>query len=102
MLILLIFVSFLASGRGNEDEQRLYADLLNNYNALERPVENSSDPLVVKVRLFLQQIVDVDEKNQMVQVNAWIRYVCKDTVDSLYFRFLGRAHQHRLKFFLTW
>ncbi len=46
-----------------------------NYNALERPVPNSSQPLVVKIRVFLQQIIDVDEKNQVIQVNAWLRYV---------------------------
>ena len=75
ILKLLLFFSFIFIVAGNEDEQRLYADLLNNYNPLERPVENASEALVVKVRLFLQQIVDVDEKNQIVQVNAWIRYV---------------------------
>ena len=75
ILKLLLFFPIIIIVAGNEDEQRLYADLLNNYNPLERPVENASEPLVVKVRLFLQQIVDVDEKNQIVQVNAWIRYV---------------------------
>ncbi|KAM3720845.1 Acetylcholine receptor [Dirofilaria immitis] len=60
------------------DEKQLYADLLTNYNVLERPVSNSSTPLVIKMRLFLQQIVDVDEKNQVVQINAWIRYIWKD------------------------
>ncbi|KHN78634.1 Acetylcholine receptor subunit alpha-type acr-16 [Toxocara canis] len=54
---------------------RLYADLLTNYNPLERPVADSKDPIVVKMRLFLQQIVDVDEKNQVVQINAWLRFV---------------------------
>jgi hypothetical protein len=59
----------------SEDEYRLYKDLMLNYNALERPVPNSSQPLVVKIRVFLQQIIDVDEKNQVIQVNAWLRYV---------------------------
>ncbi len=59
----------------SDDEDRLYKDLMQNYNALERPVPNSSQPIVVKIRVFLQQIVDVDEKNQVVLVNAWLRYV---------------------------
>ncbi|VDN06880.1 unnamed protein product [Thelazia callipaeda] len=63
---------------GSTDEKRLYTDLLADYNALERPVSNSSIPLVIKMRLFLQQIVDVDEKNQVVQINAWIRYIWED------------------------
>lgn len=33
--------------------------LLATYNALERPVANESDPLVVKFGLTLQQIIDV-------------------------------------------
>uniref|UniRef100_A0A1I7XPJ2 Neur_chan_LBD domain-containing protein n=1 Tax=Heterorhabditis bacteriophora TaxID=37862 RepID=A0A1I7XPJ2_HETBA len=48
------------------------------YNPLERPVENSSLPLVVKIKLFLQQILDVDEKNQLVSINAWLSYTWKD------------------------
>lgn len=60
---------------GSIDERQLYTDLLTNYNVLERPVSNSSAPLIIKMRLFLQQIVDVDEKNQVIQINAWIRYV---------------------------
>lgn len=58
----------------SNDEKQLYSDLLTNYNVLERPVSDSNTPLVIKMRLFLQQIVDVDEKNQVVQINAWIRY----------------------------
>lgn len=60
---------------GSIDEKQLYSDLLTNYNVLERPVSNSTIPLLIKIRLFLQQIVDVDEKNQVVEINAWIRYV---------------------------
>ncbi|KAK0399126.1 hypothetical protein QR680_002909 [Steinernema hermaphroditum] len=69
---------FFRSSSASDEEQRLYGDLLSNYNPLERPVNESNSPLVVKVRLFLQQIVDVDEKNQVVQVNAWMRYIWTD------------------------
>ncbi|VDM44142.1 unnamed protein product [Toxocara canis] len=62
----------------SDEEMRLYADLLTNYNPLERPVADSKDPIVVKMRLFLQQIVDVDEKNQVVQINAWLRFIWED------------------------
>ncbi|EYC15936.1 hypothetical protein Y032_0035g3052 [Ancylostoma ceylanicum] len=59
-------------------ETRLYSDLLNGYNPLERPVENASQPLVVKIKMFLQQILDVDEKNQLVSLNAWLSYTWQD------------------------
>lgn len=40
-------------------EKRLLNNLLNNYNLLERPVANESDPLQVRFGLTLQQIIDV-------------------------------------------
>uniref|UniRef100_A0A7E4V3N5 Uncharacterized protein n=1 Tax=Panagrellus redivivus TaxID=6233 RepID=A0A7E4V3N5_PANRE len=76
--IFIFLVLVPSATQASEEEQRLYADLLNNYNNLERPVANASEPLIVKVRLFLQQIIDVDEKDQVVQVNAWIRYIWYD------------------------
>ncbi|KAL6732153.1 hypothetical protein Aduo_002945 [Ancylostoma duodenale] len=48
------------------------------YNPLERPVANASQPLVVKIKMFLQQILDVDEKNQLVSLNAWLSYTWQD------------------------
>uniref|UniRef100_A0A0N5AFW2 Acetylcholine receptor subunit alpha-type acr-16 n=1 Tax=Syphacia muris TaxID=451379 RepID=A0A0N5AFW2_9BILA len=63
---------------GSDDENRLYTDLLTNYNSLERPVNNASQALVVKMKLYLQSVVDVDEKNQIVQINAWQKYVWQD------------------------
>ncbi|VDN26180.1 unnamed protein product [Gongylonema pulchrum] len=64
-ILLVIFIHVLSKASSSSSEMRLYADLMTNYNALERPVSNSSAPLLVKMRLFLQQIVDVDEKNQI-------------------------------------
>ncbi|TMS39880.1 hypothetical protein L596_006340 [Steinernema carpocapsae] len=72
-----LFVLF-NRGFGSDEELRLYNDLLSNYNPLERPVNETNTPLVVKVRFFLQQIVNVDEKNQVVQLNAWLRYIWHD------------------------
>lgn len=56
-------------------ERRLYQDMLREYNILERPVANHSQPIVVRLRVALQQLIDVDEKNQIVNVNAWLDYV---------------------------
>ncbi|KAK6043567.1 hypothetical protein COOONC_18928 [Cooperia oncophora] len=57
------------------DERRLYEDLMRDYNNLERPVANHSKPVTVYLKVSLQQIIDVDEKNQIVYVNAWLDYV---------------------------
>uniref|UniRef100_A0A1I7U470 Neur_chan_LBD domain-containing protein n=1 Tax=Caenorhabditis tropicalis TaxID=1561998 RepID=A0A1I7U470_9PELO len=75
-LIILIFNSKI--GDGSLAETKLFTDLLKGYNPLERPVQNSSEPLEVKIKLFLQQILDVDEKNQIVSVNAWLSYTWFD------------------------
>ncbi|VDP10293.1 unnamed protein product [Heligmosomoides polygyrus] len=57
------------------DERRLYEDLMRDYNSLERPVANHSKPVTVYLKVSLQQIIDVDEKNQIVYVNAWLDYL---------------------------
>ncbi|KAG7206035.1 hypothetical protein KM043_003438 [Ampulex compressa] len=56
-------------------EKRLLNHLLSTYNNLERPVANESEPLEVKFGITLQQIIDVDEKNQILTTNAWLKLV---------------------------
>ncbi|XP_058814428.1 acetylcholine receptor subunit alpha-type acr-16 isoform X9 [Topomyia yanbarensis] len=53
-------------------EKRLLNHLLATYNTLERPVANESESLKVKFGLTLQQIIDVDEKNQLLISNIWL------------------------------
>ncbi|XP_035386040.1 neuronal acetylcholine receptor subunit alpha-7 isoform X1 [Electrophorus electricus] len=56
-----------------EHQRKLYKELLANYNRLERPVANDSAPLVVELGITLLQIIDVDEKNQVLITNAWLQ-----------------------------
>lgn len=42
-----------------EFQRKLYKELLKNYNPLERPVANDSQPLTVYFTLSLMQIMDV-------------------------------------------
>ncbi|XP_045482655.1 neuronal acetylcholine receptor subunit alpha-7 isoform X8 [Harmonia axyridis] len=53
-------------------EKRLLNNLLSVYNVLERPVANESEAIAVKFGLTLQQIIDVDEKNQLLITNIWL------------------------------
>ncbi|XP_076237556.1 nicotinic acetylcholine receptor alpha6 [Calliopsis andreniformis] len=55
------------------DERRLLNELLSSYNTLERPVANDNETLEVKFGVTLQQIIDVDEKNQILTTNAWLK-----------------------------
>ncbi|VDM93204.1 unnamed protein product [Onchocerca ochengi] len=77
-LFLISLFAFLQLITGSYHERRLYEDLMKNYNNLERPVQNHSEPVVVYLKVSLQQIIDVDEKNQIVYVNAWLDFAWND------------------------
>ncbi|XP_068814958.1 CHRNA7-FAM7A fusion protein isoform X3 [Struthio camelus] len=61
-----------------EFQRKLYKELLKNYNPLERPVANDSQPLTVYFTLSLMQIMDVDEKNQVLTTNIWLQMYWTD------------------------
>jgi nicotinic acetylcholine receptor len=60
------------------NERRLINDLTANYNKLERPVANESEAVTLKFGLTLQQIMDVDEKNQIITTNIWLNWEWTD------------------------
>ena len=57
--LLLLPTSDAVLNMGNPDAKRLYDDLLSNYNKLVRPVQNTTDPLTVRIKLKLSQLIDV-------------------------------------------
>ncbi|XP_060078753.1 neuronal acetylcholine receptor subunit alpha-10-like [Ylistrum balloti] len=54
------------------DEQRLYQSLMVGYEKSVRPVINASTILMVKFGLRLNQIVDLDERHQVLTTNVFI------------------------------
>uniref|UniRef100_A0A914C6Q3 Uncharacterized protein n=1 Tax=Acrobeloides nanus TaxID=290746 RepID=A0A914C6Q3_9BILA len=72
-LLILLFDcdTYVDSSKAEGD---LYRELLTSYSSLVRPVKNALEPVKVLMRLHLQQIIDVDEKNQVVELNAWLNY----------------------------
>ncbi|XP_046437588.1 neuronal acetylcholine receptor subunit alpha-7-like isoform X2 [Daphnia pulex] len=54
-------------------EKKLLHHLLDKYNVLERPVSNESDPIQISFGITLMQIIDVDEKNQLLITNMWLK-----------------------------
>ncbi|XP_023674173.1 neuronal acetylcholine receptor subunit alpha-7-like isoform X1 [Paramormyrops kingsleyae] len=56
-----------------EHQRKLYKELMDNYNRLERPVLNDSSAILVELGMTLLQIIDVDEKNQVLITNAWLQ-----------------------------
>jgi len=53
-------------------EKMLLKHLLYDYERQNRPVMNESEPLILTFGITLQQIIDVDEKNQMVITCLWL------------------------------
>ena len=68
----------IAAASPMSDEKRLIKYLLNNYETVGvvgRPVLNQSHTIHVNYGLALIQILDLDEKNQVLTTNVWSRYV---------------------------
>ncbi|XP_036386552.1 neuronal acetylcholine receptor subunit alpha-4-like [Megalops cyprinoides] len=59
-------------------EERLLRKLLTRYNKLSRPVANISDVVLVRFGLSIAQLIDVDEKNQMMTTNVWVKQEWND------------------------
>ncbi|WAR00949.1 ACH1-like protein [Mya arenaria] len=61
-------------GAGSDERRLLHFLFVERfYSPLERPVANESLPIRVNFTLDLQQIIDVDEKNQIIHTNIWLQ-----------------------------
>ncbi|XP_077367225.1 neuronal acetylcholine receptor subunit alpha-2 isoform X2 [Festucalex cinctus] len=59
-------------------EDELFKRLFAGYNKWSRPVPNISDVVIVKFGLSIAQLIDVDEKNQMMTTNVWLKQEWND------------------------
>ncbi|KAG7316619.1 hypothetical protein KOW79_020160 [Hemibagrus wyckioides] len=59
-------------------EDELFKKLFVGYNKWSRPVPNTSDVVIVKFGLSIAQLIDVDEKNQMMTTNVWLKQEWND------------------------
>ena len=96
-MAILWLLAMLGCVRSSPHEQRLIKDLMRDYNTLERPVANESEALVLKLGLTLQQISAVDEKNQLLTTNVWLKLEWKD-VNMRWNKseFLALKHESRI------
>ena len=78
VVILIFIVSQIEPISGGANERRLISDLLANYQKYERPVQNESHPVELTFTLSLQQIIDLDERNQLLKTNLWLDYSWHD------------------------
>nr|XP_043883464.1 neuronal acetylcholine receptor subunit beta-2-like isoform X1 [Solea senegalensis] len=72
-LLLLFFVSLTSSSAENAEE-RLVNYLLGpeRYNKLIRPAVNKSQQVTISVQLTLSQLINVNEREQIMTTNVWL------------------------------
>ncbi|KAK2505144.1 hypothetical protein MC885_014380 [Smutsia gigantea] len=77
-LWLCIFIPFFKGSAGCASEERLFHKLFSHYNQFIRPVENVSDPVTVHFEVAITQLANVDEVNQIMETNLWLRHIWND------------------------
>ncbi|KAM9722619.1 neuronal acetylcholine receptor subunit alpha-7-like isoform 2-T2 [Menidia menidia] len=72
-LWLLILATLLRASVQGPHQRFLLRELMRDYNPMERPVANDTQTLTVQFSFTLMQVMDVDEKNQILTTNAWLQ-----------------------------
>ncbi|XP_074808250.1 neuronal acetylcholine receptor subunit alpha-6 [Natator depressus] len=72
------FMSLIKGCSACEPEERLFQKLFSHYNHFIRPVENVSDPVTVHFEVAITQLANVDEVNQIMETNLWLRHIWND------------------------
>ncbi|XP_054902894.1 neuronal acetylcholine receptor subunit alpha-10-like [Poeciliopsis prolifica] len=75
LLLLLLPGCFSAHGRF---AQKLLSDLFSNYTNALRPVDDTDHVINVTLQITLSQIIDMDERNQILTTYLWVRQVWMD------------------------
>ncbi|OQV13810.1 Acetylcholine receptor subunit beta-like 2 [Hypsibius exemplaris] len=73
-----VIVCISTAAEGSSDAKRLYDDLMNKYNKLIRPVPTNTGTLTVSLGLKLTQLIDVNEVDQVITTNVWVRQEWND------------------------
>jgi len=67
-----------AINHASEAEERLLRDKLAYYNKLIRPVNNLTHPVHVQFGMSMVQLISVNEKDQIMKSNVWLRMSWQD------------------------
>ena len=73
--ILMLCFLYCIIGLCSQEEERLVRDLFRGYNKLIRPVQNMTQKVEVAFGLAFIQLINVNEKNQIMKSNVWLRLV---------------------------
>ncbi|XP_002738845.1 neuronal acetylcholine receptor subunit alpha-9-like [Saccoglossus kowalevskii] len=72
LLLLVSSTAVESGGAGGDTHALLINTLLSNYSKYTRPVINATTTTVVSHRILPIQILDVDEKNQIITLKVWL------------------------------
>ncbi|XP_035669364.1 neuronal acetylcholine receptor subunit alpha-3-like [Branchiostoma floridae] len=75
---LVILVAIVKVNGGSFSENHLVDRLLSGYNTDARPVKNSSSPVTVAIDIALAQLINVNDRQQDIMVNIWMRQYWTD------------------------
>ncbi|CAH1268271.1 CHRNA9 [Branchiostoma lanceolatum] len=73
ILVVLQLPLKVAEGANVTYAYKLMQNLLQNYSVAVRPSMNLSNPIQVKFGIALSQIIDMDERNQILTAYVWLR-----------------------------
>ncbi|XP_061902557.1 neuronal acetylcholine receptor subunit alpha-10 [Entelurus aequoreus] len=77
LVFLLLFLPACRSAHGRY-AQKLLSDLFSNYTNALRPVADTDHVINVTLQVTLSQIIDMDERNQILTTYLWVRQVWMD------------------------
>ncbi|KAF6739994.1 Neuronal acetylcholine receptor subunit alpha-9-I [Oryzias melastigma] len=77
LLLLPLFLPVCSAAHGRF-AQKLLNDLFLNYTSALRPVEDTDYIINVTLQITLSQIIDMDERNQILTTYLWVRQVWMD------------------------
>lgn len=70
-LLLFLFVSLKTEIIEGKYEIQLLNFLLKDYDKRARPVEVYNSPVIVNFTMYIQQLLQVDEKHQLITTTIW-------------------------------
>ncbi|XP_068847040.1 neuronal acetylcholine receptor subunit alpha-3 [Capricornis sumatraensis] len=74
----LLLLLLLPVASTSDAEHRLFERLFEDYNEIIRPVANVSDPVIIQFEVSMSQLVKVDEVNQIMETNLWLKQIWND------------------------
>ena len=81
----------------SDNETSLINKLLRKYQRYSRPVADPSSSLSLNITLTLKHIIDLDERNQLLQTNLWLDYYWFD--DKLQWKPVSIKYIHSSAYF---